>query len=474
MKLILREDVSIQANGRDDKTVVQWQVGHQPLSAEFTQATPGICAALQTLTRTGVTLRELVNIVLKKDGFLASQKLYGYVQILEQASLIHRFVANGTGPVVTLVPNSPYYKFRQEVIVPEQKYLLSRFAYWHREDDYFVLESPMGLAKLRWHDGQALTFILTWRKPCSLLDLANHLPALSYEKLESIFVFLLNASLLTKVDPQGQIQEETNEALQQWEFHDLLFHTRSRMGRTTEGYGGTYRFQGQIPPLPVIKPPMSAECIVLDIPNLERLALNDTSLTAVMEARRSIRDYDDENPITAHQIGEFLYRVARVKRVYERTQNSPIELSQRPYPSGGAQYELELYLSIRHCQGIAAGFYHYCPSQHRLYKIKTWNNQIAQLVKKGSAVSGKLSPQILITIAARFQRVAWKYESMAYALMLKNCGVLYQSMYLVATAMGLAPCGLGGGDSDLFAQIAGTDYYAETSIGEFALGSTPQ
>jgi hypothetical protein len=44
-------------------------------------------------------------------------------------------------------------------------------------------------------------------------------------------------------------------------------------------------------------------------------------------------------------------------------------------------------------------------------------------------------------------------------------------MYLAATAMNLAPCALGCGDSDLFARAAGTDYYVETSVGEFLLGS---
>jgi hypothetical protein len=44
-------------------------------------------------------------------------------------------------------------------------------------------------------------------------------------------------------------------------------------------------------------------------------------------------------------------------------------------------------------------------------------------------------------------------------------------MYLVATAMNLAPCAIGGGNSDRFAAAVGTDYYAETSVGEFILGS---
>jgi len=81
------------------------------------------------------------------------------------------------------------------------------------------------------------------------------------------------------------------------------------------------------------------------------------------------------------------------------------------------------------------------------------------------------SLQVLIIIAARFRRIAWKYASIAYALTLKHVGVLTQTMYLVATAMDLAPCGVGVGDSDLFARTAGTDYYDETSVGEFLLGS---
>jgi SagB-type dehydrogenase family enzyme len=67
--------------------------------------------------------------------------------------------------------------------------------------------------------------------------------------------------------------------------------------------------------------------------------------------------------------------------------------------------------------------------------------------------------------------VAWKYESIAYELVLKDVGVALQTMYLAATAMGLAPCAIGTGDSDLFAQASGIDFYEESTVGEFALGS---
>ena len=60
---------------------------------------------------------------------------------------------------------------------------------------------------------------------------------------------------------------------------------------------------------------------------------------------------------------------------------------------------------------------------------------------------------------------------MTYALVLKDVGVMMQTMYLVATDMGLAPCALGGGNADLFAAATGLDYLEEGSVGEFALGT---
>ncbi len=55
--------------------------------------------------------------------------------------------------------------------------------------------------------------------------------------------------------------------------------------------------------------------------------------------------------------------------------------------------------------------------------------------------------------------------------MLKNIGVLQAIMNLVATAMGLASCILGAGDSDRFSVVSRIDYYAEGSTGEFIIGS---
>jgi SagB-type dehydrogenase family enzyme len=65
----------------------------------------------------------------------------------------------------------------------------------------------------------------------------------------------------------------------------------------------------------------------------------------------------------------------------------------------------------------------------------------------------------------------WKYHAIGYSLVLKHVGVLYQTIYLVATAMGLAVCGLGGGDAGDFAAASGLPYHAEGSVGELVIGT---
>jgi SagB-type dehydrogenase family enzyme len=79
-------------------------------------------------------------------------------------------------------------------------------------------------------------------------------------------------------------------------------------------------------------------------------------------------------------------------------------------------------------------------------------------------------PQVLITIAARFGRVSWKYSSLAYSLILKESGVLMQTLYLMATDLGLGGCAIGSMNIDLFARMTGIEFHVEGPVGQFALG----
>jgi SagB-type dehydrogenase family enzyme len=212
-------------------------------------------------------------------------------------------------------------------------------------------------------------------------------------------------------------------------------------------------------------------------PDLDVLQHEDQPLLQVQEMHRTVRDYGSR-PIDLSQLGEFLYRTARVRyhtQAEVRTPRGPVQVdfALRPYPGGGALYELELYPIVNICDGLGSGLYYYDPLNHRLGRLSGRKATVEQLLAEAAwtAEVPRDRLQVLLVVAARFQRRAWKYASIAYSTMLKNVGVLYQTMYLVATVMGLCPCAVPGGNSDLFASAASTDYYAETSVGEFLLGS---
>jgi SagB-type dehydrogenase family enzyme len=143
----------------------------------------------------------------------------------------------------------------------------------------------------------------------------------------------------------------------------------------------------------------------------------------------------------------------------------------RPYPSGGSSYELELYLAVDKCDGLARGLYHYDAGAHALVSIPVRASDLdAQLKAAQMAMGADAVPQILITMAARFGRISWKYSSIAYALILKDVGVLMQTLYLMATDMGLGGCAIGSTNIDLFAKMTGLEFHVEGAVGQFALG----
>jgi SagB-type dehydrogenase family enzyme len=199
-------------------------------------------------------------------------------------------------------------------------------------------------------------------------------------------------------------------------------------------------------------------------------------IAKLLRERHSTRDFDDQQPITLAELSRFLDGTARVQSKWQSTLDfgdaAPVvAYTARPYPSGGSAYELELYLAVANCAGLARGFYHYDADRHALVPISGPTHQLdAQLAAAEFAMEAPGIPQILITIAARFDRISWKYSSIAYALILKDVGVLIQTLYLMATDMGLGGCAIGSIDIDLFARMTGIEFHVEGPVGQFALG----
>ena len=442
------------------------------------QLSPGLQAALNRLVPSGERVDVLAESILAADGPAALARWYYFLQQLTQRGLLLLTAQTQARRLATLVPLSSTFVLNPRGPLPDRSYVLSRFAYIRRDGDGLVLESPLGPARLLLHDDRATGLVHALGRPGSLAELALRTPGSGVEAVRQMLGLLLSADMAREVSEEGTTVEDTEPALRIWEFHDLLYHCRSREGRHDAPVGATYHWAGKLPAPPALQP-AADDGIDLHRPDLEQLQRQDPPLALVQEKRRSLRDYAPE-PLTAQQLGEFLFRVARVRSCREveiDTAAGPqqVEFTSRPYPAGGGLYELELYPVIQSCRDLVPGLYHYEPRHHRLEPRAGLTADVLRLVREAAQASGTAPEhvQVLLIVAARYPRLAWKYSTLAYALVLKHVGVLYQSMYLNATAMGLAPCALGDGNSDLFARAAGTDYYAETSVGEFLLGSRP-
>ncbi len=445
-----------------------WQLATPPTGHRPPLALPPNLPWMETLLQLAapVATSDLIAQALSQGGMAAMAQLNSLLGRLNQFGCLNHtlFIDDGGAPLAVYRPLAMYGRFRAGQATADGEYRLSRFAYLRRVDGEWLLECPKGYAAIALCAPTGALAVHALHAGVTANGLAAA-TGLSTATALAFLDLLANAQALTTAQNDAEI---TAPSQVPWDFHDLLFHSRSRLGRHSNPFGGTYPFHGTLAPLPVVKPPPTAPiapAIPLFQPDVTALAAQDPPFTAVMEARRSTREYAT-TPIAVQQLGELLYRAVRVKSASEDK-----GVSFRVYPGGGALHELEVYALVQHCDGLDAGLYHYDPLHHCLYPLSGFTLPAKTLVQMYSATAKLEQPlQVALVLTARFQRLQLKYQSMTYAAVLKHVGVVYEALYLVATAMHLAPCALGGGHSDLFGQLAQLDPFEEAAVGEFLVG----
>jgi len=379
----------------------------------------------------------------------------------------------GAEQKIVIEPQMPDYWPRTPRLRDSDTLVLSRFAYLRRRAGEMVLESPRAGALFKISDPKVAALLAVLATPHRIKQLRRQpgFPGLT------LLALLVDCKILFKVGASdlGLRPTEGDESLVLWDFHDLLFHARSNEGRHANPSGGVYPYVGTIAELPAVRPSWPGRTIDLR-PLSAAAAAPPSPLAELLRVRHSTREFDEQRPITLAELAQFLDRVARVQSEQSNTLDlggGDMELTYtvRPYPSAGAAYELELYLAVDRCDGLPRGFYHYDAGAHTLTPIEVRGAELDAALDAATLAMGTTGkPQILITIAARFGRLSWKYSSIAFALILKDVGVLLQSFYLMATDMGLGGCAVGSTNIEQFAKMTGIAFHIEGSVGQFALG----
>ncbi|GAA2804822.1 SagB family peptide dehydrogenase [Saccharopolyspora taberi] len=192
-------------------------------------------------------------------------------------------------------------------------------------------------------------------------------------------------------------------------------------------------------------------------------------LRDVLRSRRSMRDFA-ATPVDFVQLARFLGESARVRgwlgpRSWQATR--------RPSASGGGRHSLEIYVFARDVSGLASGAYHYDPFDHALERLRPWGEDLADLQHRLICLPTLTEhpPPVSLYLVAHYRRVRWKYGGMTLSLIYRDTGCLLQTMYLVATDLGLAPCATAAVEAQ-----AGPDFlrpYRDqvVHVANFALGN---
>lgn len=463
----LREDVLVESDPDNARLVVINRWGETRIDA----ADDIVRESLHRMSLGPISLDN----VLPRAGRSAEWDRLARVLDLLSGSVVHSLgLYNGEGPLLSAVPIVRSAEFHLPDIDRTRPIRLSKFAAMRAVDEELLLESPLAQYQVILHRELAARVVAAVSTATPVMALA---PALDIaEAVVADVVAYLAAAGIVLVGEQGphgpRFAEDEDPSLIRWSHHDLLFHSRSRLGRYGGPTGAVFPHADRLPSPPLVKPVPKGPRFQLHRPALPDLAVADPPLTEVIENARLCPELS-ERPLTAEQIGELLFRAARIRSISPASAGADVTypVSDRPYLGVNGLHELELYVSLNRCTGLPSGIYHYDPKDHVLTLINDSEPELQELLDHASVAAGTTRrPAVLITIAARVARAAWMYGGIAYSLTLTHVGALQQTLALVATAMGLAPCVPALDPGDIADSALRLDWPAEIGVGEFILG----
>ncbi len=465
----LREDVLVEDAPGQERLVVITQWGEVVIH-------PVDETVRESLRRMSLGPVSLENVLTPRRGVRRDGT--NLRQVLNQlsGSVVRSLgLSDGEAPLLSAVPVTRHAALHLPRIEARSPIRLSRFTIMRAHGDELMLESPLAEYDVLLHRHLAAQTVAALAGVTSAPEIAELL-RLSTDLVADILAYLVGTgvALSGERDPEtgrATFAEDSDPTLIRWSHHDLLFHVRSRMGRHGGPSGAVFPYADKLPAPDLVKPLSSGELYYLYRPDITNLIATDPTLTEVLENARRYSELTDR-PLTAEQVGELLFRAARIRSVAsESTAQVSYAVSDRPYLSVFGLYELELYVTVHNCLGLPKGIYHYNPRAHALALVNDSSSERGELLD-GARVAARTSvqPPILISLTVRVERSSWMYGGIGYSLTLAHVGALQQTLCLVANAMGLAACAPAVDPGDATDGALRLDTPAEVAVGEFIVG----
>ncbi|HEX9336099.1 MAG TPA: SagB family peptide dehydrogenase [Pseudonocardiaceae bacterium] len=463
----LREDVLVEDDSERNRLVVLSRWGETGIDGADD-------VVRESLRRMSLGPIVLANVQTGANNRADRANVHRVLGLLS-GSVVRSLNVPDEGLLLSAVPVTRHAALHPAEIEPTLPLRLSRFAAMRVDEGELLVESPLSQYHVMLHQQVACHVVTALSSVSSIEKLTEQVRA-GPAVVAGLVGYLVAAGVVVVgewVSPQkARFDEDSDPTLQRWSHHELLFHSRSRMGRYGGETGAVFPHAHDLPSPDLVKPVREGRRFPLYRPAIADLIASDPPLTQVIENVGRTGELTDRQ-LTAEQVGELLFRAARIRSV--ASQSTPADVryatSDRPYLGTYGLYELELYVSVHNCADLPRGTYHYDPQRHILTLINDSPAELDELLASARvAAKTTLQPPLLITMTARVARSSWMYGGIGYYLTLTHIGALQQMLCLVANSMGLAACAPAVDPGDVTDTTLRLDWPAEVGVGEFIVG----
>ncbi len=173
--------------------------------------------------------------------------------------------------------------------------------------------------------------------------------------------------------------------------------------------------------------------------NLPPINIPNAFIYDLLLARQSSRDFSNQ-PIELNQLSNILFAGYGNRNSFTEENKG---LSEKPVPSAGALYPLELYVLAMKVNGLKPGIYHYFSRASKLEFIDGNAIDPQLLDRVFLEQSWIMNASAIIIATAVMERSLSKYRDRGYRYILLEAGHVFQNMNLIAAAHKIAAVNIG-------------------------------
>jgi SagB-type dehydrogenase family enzyme len=316
-----------------------------------------------------------------------------------------------------------------------------------------------------------LRLFATWR-PLADVDGLTGDPDLR-QRWRRVAAQLVEAEILVCEDSPRHHLEQRLRPWQEWGQTVPAMHFATRVLRDAPSVPldvqeGVLRRQleaGQPPP-PAFRPASGAPRVALPPASPPRVDLVD-----VLRRRRSRRVFG-ARPLPLADLATLLHLAgARVDGAGASTPG--FETMFKTSPSGGGRHPTEFYPVVRHVDGLTPAAYRYDGGEHALERVGPAPDPDATVALCADQW-WVAEAQVLLFLTSYLPRHRWKYRSdRGYRILLLDAGHVSQTVYLLATALGLSMTFTAATRDELVEEALGIDPAVELVVGCAVIGTAP-